>query len=351
MVFQRACVALLALGLLASAPAQTHVQTHAPAKKPAKPLTTIHRAPAAKSPPTRKAAGKKTLAKKPVVRTAAGTATVTGTVKGRVAAVTPIVAPISYASREATMAHITESLASLRVGIENPEALQPFFDQLRQREADPKAGVVRILQFGDSHTAADMFTGALRTLFQTKFGDGGAGYSYPGYPFAGYRIHGTRRAQSVGWTVAGTHFRDLGDGMLGMAGVSLSTSHAGDWISLDADATSVEVQYLVQPNGGNIEIYDGDTLLTSVSTSGETGAGHFDAQVAAGPHHFEVRTISSDPVRLFGFVTEQPAGVTYEAIGLNGAEAGLILKWNEVLQQELMSQRDVSMIVLAYGTN
>ena len=208
-----------------------------------------------------------------------------------------------------------------------------------------------MIQFGDSHTAADMFTGALRTLFQTKFGDGGAGYSYPGYPFAGYRIHGTRRAQSVGWTVTGTHFRDLGDGMLGMGGVSLSTSHAGDWISLDADATSVEVQYLVQPGGGNIEVYDGDTLLTSISTDGETAAGHYDAPVAAGPHHFEVRTISSAPVRLFGLVTEQDAGVTYEAIGLNGAEAGLILKWNEILANELMAQRDVSLIVLAYGTN
>jgi lysophospholipase L1-like esterase len=49
--------------------------------------------------------------------------------------------------------------------------------------------------------------------------------------------------------------------------------------------------------------------------------------------------------------TEEPAGVTYEAIGLNGAEAGLILKWNEMLQQELMEQRDAALIVLAYGTN
>ena len=339
MSFQRACVAFLSLGLIAGANAQTHATVR---KQPAKASPTVHRAPAAKGAPTKKVVGKKTSTKKPLTHVIASK-----TIKGHVATVTPI----SYASREATMAHITESLASVRVGIENPEALQPFFDQLKQREADPKAGLVRILQFGDSHTAADMFTGALRTLFQTRFGDGGAGYSYPGYPFAGYRIHGTRRAQSVGWTVTGTHFRDLGDGMLGMGGVSVSTSHAGDWISLDADATSVEVQYLIQPGGGNIEVYDGDTLLTSISTDGETAAGHFDAQVTAGPHHFEVRTISSAPVRLFGLVTEQDAGVTYEAIGLNGAEAGLILKWNEVLADELMSQRDLSLIVLAYGTN
>ena len=154
-----------------------------------------------------------------------------------------------------------------RVGIENPRALSPFFDQLRQLEADPKAQLVRVIQFGDSHTAADVFTGALRTLFQGKFGDGGAGFSYAGYPFAGYRIHGTRRAQSTGWLALGTHLNDIGDGMVGMGGVSLSTDAAGNWVSLDADATSLEVQYLIQPNGGSIEIRDNDTLIATVSTA------------------------------------------------------------------------------------
>ena len=329
MIFQRGRVALLSLSLIASA----HAQTQVAKKKPA----AVHRAPAAKAAPTKKAASRKSLAKKPAAHL----------VKSHIAPATTV----SHASREATLTEITDSLASSRTGIENASALQPFFDQLRQREADPKSGEVRILQFGDSHTAADMFTGALRTLFQSRFGDGGAGYMYPGYPFAGYRIHGTRRAQSVGWTVTGTKFRDLGDGLLGMGGVSLSTTRAGNWISLDADASTVQVQYLIQPGGGGIEIWDGDELLTTLFTDGPTAAGHYDAKVAPGPHHFEVRTISSDPVRLFGIVTEQPAGVTYEAIGLNGAEAGLILRWNEALAQDLMSQRDVSLIVLAYGTN
>ena len=135
--------------------------------------------------------------------------------------------------------------------------------------------------------------------------------------------------------------------MLGMGGVSLSTAQPGNWISLDADASSLEVQYLVEPDGGDIEIYDGDQMLQHISTAGPTAAGHFDTPVQAGPHHFEVRTTSYAPVRLFGMVTEEAAGVTYESMGLNGAEAGLILHWNEVLQQELMAQRDIALIVLA----
>src|SRR6266403_2000506 len=173
----------------------------------------------------------------------------------------------SLGSREVITARVMHSLASPKVGIENPRALQPFFDQLHQLEADPKAQLVRVIQFGDSHTAGDSFTGAIRTLFQGKFGDGGAGFQFAGYPFAGYHIHGTKRAQSTGWMALGTHLKDIGDGMVGMGGVSLSTDAAGNWVSLDADATSLQVQYLIQPNGGSIEIRDNDALIATISTA------------------------------------------------------------------------------------
>ena len=262
----------------------------------------------------------------------------------------------SLGSREAITARVMQSLATPKLGIENPRALQPFFDQLHQLEGDPGSQLVRVIQFGDSHTAGDSFTGALRTLFQQKFGDGGAGFQFAGYPFAGYHIHGTKRAQSTGWMALGTHLKDIGDGMVGMGGVSLSTDAAGNWVSLDADATSLQVQYLIQPNGGSIEIRDNDTLIATVSTASSDTlapdtAGHFDAPVLPGPHHFEVLTIDPSPVRLLGLSTENSAGVTYEAAGINGAEASLFLRWNEALQQTLMLESNPALIVLSYGTN
>jgi lysophospholipase L1-like esterase len=144
--------------------------------------------------------------------------------------------------------------------------------------------------------------------------------------------------------------------MVGMGGVSLRTEAAGNWVSLDADATSLQVQYLVQPNGGSVEIRDNDTLIATVSTaSTDTAApdtaGHFDAPVEPGPHHFEVLTIDPAPVRLLGLSTENSAGVTYEAAGINGAEASLFLRWNEALQQTLMLESNPALIVLSYGTN
>jgi lysophospholipase L1-like esterase len=324
--------------------------------------TAIKRAPAAKSFTTKT----RTHRPKPSSRTAstkslATTSASTIHITTHTSAATLRPATLSIGSREAITARVMQSLATPKLGIENPLALQPFFDQLHQLEADPGSQLVRVIQFGDSHTAADLFTGALRTLFQQKFGDGGAGFQFAGYPFAGYHIHGTKRAQSTGWLALGTHLKDIGDGMVGMGGVSLSTDAAGNWVSLDAEATSLQVQYLIQPNGGSIEIRDNDTLIATVSTASPASteqatlppdsAGHFDAPVLPGPHHFEVLTIDHAPVRLLGLSTENSAGVTYEAAGINGAEASLFLRWNEALQQTLMLESNPALIVLSYGTN
>jgi lysophospholipase L1-like esterase len=343
MLFQRLTTAMLLLAISGSAKSLATIK-RAPIAKPFKTKTKGRR-----PKPSSKIASTKSVTPKPAPTTPT-TATRTTVVSLR----TP--APTAVASREVVTDRIMRSLASTKVGIENPRALHPFFEQLHQLEADPKAQLVRVIQFGDSHTAGDSFTGALRTLFQQKFGDGGAGFQFAGYPFAGYHIHGTKRAQSIGWLALGTHLRDIGDGMVGMGGISLSTEAAGNWVSLDADATSLQVQYLIQPNGGSIEIRDNDTPIATVSTASTDNtapdtAGHFDAPVEPGPHHFEVLTVDQAPVRLLGLSTENAAGVTYEAAGINGAEASLFLRWNEALQQTLMLETNPALIVLSYGTN
>jgi lysophospholipase L1-like esterase len=354
----------------------TTAKKHPASKTTPKTPGEIKRAPAAK-PYKTKTKSKKTKgsARSGAAKSAAVTSTVPAgsgaTAHTRAVALrTP---PPTLATREVMTDHIQQALATPRVGIENPHALAGFFDLLHQLEADPKSQLVRVIQFGDSHTAADVFTGALRTLFQQKFGDGGAGFQYAGYPFAGYRIHGTRRAQSTGWTALGTHLADIGDGKVGMGGVSLSTNAAGNWVSLDADATSLEVQYLVQPDGGSIEIRDNDTLIATVSTATatamatgaeaaavlaaggggdrEVSPGVYRGELLPGPHHIEVLTIQDAPVRLLGLSTENASGITYEAAGINGAEASLFLRWNDTLQEPLLAAVNPALVVLAYGTN
>jgi lysophospholipase L1-like esterase len=240
--------------------------------------------------------------------------------------------------------------------ISDARALDGFYAQLAAREKDmisgaTPAGTVRVIQWGDSHTAADMFTGETRRLIQERFGDGGIGYSYAGHPFAGYRIIGSHRSQSGGWTTQGNRFLQLGDGELGMGGLSVSTERAGEWVSLDAPCAIMAVQYLAQPEGGKLEFTDNDGPPSEIDTAADQlGPGTFHYTCTPGDHHFVLTTEDRAPVTLLGMVALQP-GATWESIGINGAEAPLLLKWDQKLFAPYLEDNAPSLVVLAYGTN
>ena len=93
------------------------------------------------------------------------------------------------------------------------------------------------------------------------------------------------------------------------------------------------------------------TRPSSSSRQGDLGPGFATLETVAGPHHFILRTLDPKPVRLFGWVADRDAGVTYEALGINGAEAALMLKWNQEMLATYLQRRNPGLIVLAYGTN
>ena len=233
--------------------------------------------------------------------------------------------------------------------LEHPGALVPFFEQL-YRLNNGDSPTVHILHFGDSHTAADDWTGALRILFQNRFGDGGAGFSMAGVPFKGYRRFDVRGGASKAWESAGLRTGE-GDGYFGLGGVSISTDRPGQTIFLDADCDSVELDYWQQPGGGRVALSDNGETVREFSTEGPFAPGFLEYPTSAGHHRFEVRTIEAAPVRLFGWVTAKPKGITYESMGINGAEAALIQKWDENMHAAYIERRAPALIVLAYGTN
>src|SRR5262249_2417322 len=122
-------------------------------------------------------------------------------------------------------------------------------------------------------------------------------------------------------------------------------------IYLDADAATFELFYYQQPTGGNIQIFDNGVSLGLVSTAGEPGPAYYHMDVVPGQHRIEVETIDNNPVRLFGWVSEKPTGVTYEPLGINGAQASIVFDWNETTLRSNIERRDPALIVLAYGTN
>jgi len=232
-----------------------------------------------------------------------------------------------------------------------PGALAPAFEQLFRLGSQPTdPAPVHIIHFGDSHTAADDFTGAVRELLKARFGDGGSGFSLAGHPFLGYRRFDVHGGGTAGWQSEGLRAAE-GDGYFGLGGVSISTARAGQSVFIDTDCEHLEIDYLQQPGGGGLALYDNDQRLDEFSTDGPLGPGVFRYQASPGSHRFALRTLSARPVRLFGWVADKDAGVTYEALGINGAEAGVMLRWDETMLATYLQLRNPGLIVLAYGTN
>ncbi len=62
---------------------------------------------------------------------------------------------------------------------------------------------VHILAVGDSHTAGDAITGALREALQARLGNGGRGLMPAGRPHAGVRLRGVSVTMSGAWSTRG----------------------------------------------------------------------------------------------------------------------------------------------------
>ena len=233
--------------------------------------------------------------------------------------------------------------------IENPQALIAFFEQLRRLERGQWSGVLPVVQFGDSHTAADDWTNAMRSAFQQRFGDGGVGFSTPGL-INGLRRFDVKRGNSVGWSPLGL-MSASSDGLHGMAGVSLSTTRAGEAAYVTADAARVELQYLRQPGGGALALLEDGQMVQTVSTDGPLGLGYVEHRPGRAAQRFEAQTVDDLPVRLLGWVTEKPAGVTVEPLGINGAQATIFTQWDHALLESHVARRNPALMILAYGSN
>ena len=256
-------------------------------------------------------------------------------------------APVAPVAQAAAFAYVKSETVAAGGTLENPAGLVPFFEQLSH---PPSAAALHVMQYGDSHTASDDWANAMRMGLQSRFGVGGPGFTLAGRPFRGYRRFDVRGENSTGWYTDGLAGR-AGDGMYGLGGISITSHSAGETVSLKADCPELQLFYLQQPGGGQMEFLVDETPVQTISTDGPLSPGHFKYQPVEGAHEFTLRTMSASPVRLFGWVAENRSGITYETLGINGAHAGMLLDWNESILASQLAQHEPTLIVIAYGTN
>ena len=239
-------------------------------------------------------------------------------------------------------------------------SLSQFHAALRRTARGVAA--TRIIQFGASHTEADRFTGYLREVLQAKFGDAGHGYIMPARPWRGYRHMDIRRDSSAGWVTDKAYARSgRRDGLYGLGGFSCSSESKDDWAIVATSKKSnfgrtvskIELFWLSQPTGGSFDVLLDDKPAYTISTRDrEVGLGIKIIRTSDGPHSIEIRPKGDGEVRLLGATFERDApGVVVDSLGIRGARASVILKWDPDLWASQLRHRRPDLVLMAYGTN
>jgi lysophospholipase L1-like esterase len=243
------------------------------------------------------------------------------------------------------------------VPLENREALAHFYGALDRLKAGQQHRV-RVLHYGDSNVAADLWTKVTRRSLQERFGDGGAGYLVPGF---GSRWNDRLTVRKgAGWKARRRGFaRDFGplDGLWGLAGVAAEGKGRGAWMDLTTRRLEgggvLEVHALGKPNGGRLAVrIDGGEpqVIPTQSRTHELVERRWD--LAPGEHSVRIHVNDQRPARLLGVVLENTSpGVVYDVLGINGHRASAMLDWNEPLIRAQLERRAPDLVVLSYGGN
>ncbi len=241
--------------------------------------------------------------------------------------------------------------------LELPQLLVRLFEALAKLKDGTATSDVRFTQHGDSHTAADFGTGTARRALQLQFGDGGRGFVAMGQPWKGYTQNDIS-AGMTGFVSVKTKYskgKFSGDGIYGLGGGGIEGNAVGSraWTSVRVPTSQFEIAYLKQPKGGSFDVFVDGAKVGQVSTDANAIASGFSSfSVDEADHKIEVRLHGDGKVRIFGVVLDRAAnGVTFDSLGINGAQIISALRWKEKHLIEQVNHRGPTAFILAYGTN
>jgi len=239
--------------------------------------------------------------------------------------------------------------------------LPHFFADLSGLEQRTRKTPVRILWLGDSHTAADYLTGAVRAHLQQRFGAGGPGFVRVG--LKAIRHTQVRFANSGTWRVEPSQpsrRSSFDDGVFGLGGMRASPIDAPALESFEVSKGTAHgelhwsLHYSLPPGASFRVDVAGAAHTVDQSNEGPTSAGSPIATLAVSSalsDKLQLVTTGGAP-RFYGlFVEGSEPGVVLDAVGIDGARLSTTLAWGEAPFEAEVAARAPSLVVLAFGTN
>ncbi len=260
--------------------------------------------------------------------------------------------------------------------VENPpgqRALKAFHEALertRRGEDDPATATredqTRVVWWGASHVAGDVFTRVVRHGLKAEYGDAGLGFVVPAEPWRSYNNRDANlRYSEGGWDsfwVSRKHRRE--DGRYGLGGIRFTSGDKRAWFEVETarsspfgrDADSVEVWYEACPGCGDFQVEVDGRKVARVRTGVPRGRDPelrvWRQALRLGPHKVRVKPHGNGAVSFFGVALEADRpGVVIDTLGINGSRETDHLQWDAGLFAQQVARRDPDLVVMAYGTN
>lgn len=204
-----------------------------------------------------------------------------------------------------------------------------------------------IIQLGDSHTAADFFTGSLRTALQQRYGNAGPGWLPPAW-IRGQRSATLRPGDAAkhDWQLSNSRVQQHSNFPLG--GVLVQPLQQGSRLQL-TPYTPVDSRFNVRAlyhSPAQVAVrLNGETVSLAASSGWQWSAPHSVHL----PLKLEV--LDHSYPYLGGWLLDNgQAGVLFSSLGLNGATINMLDKWGPDWPSTLQSLQP-DLLILAYGTN
>lgn len=244
--------------------------------------------------------------------------------------------------------------------IKRSALLHSFYEKLITLKNDSTREVVNLIHLGDSHIQADYLTKTTRSLLQQEFGNAGAGLIFPG------RLARTNEPPMIYSSSAGiwefnkiTLSQDAPP--IGIAGISLKTSSAGNTIKIKTLAEQYSfnrIRLFFNKTFDSYQVLVKDSIGQTLGVVGSfTDENYPNVSKLILPYSInqvQLETAQAIPSQkhfiLYGMSLENSnPGILYHAIGVNGAKYRHFIKAQELLNQTAALNPDI--IIISLGTN
>lgn len=247
-------------------------------------------------------------------------------------------------------------LSAALPALPSPAPLSRFYAALAALSTQTRTSHVRILWLGDSHTAADLWTGEVRRILQKQYGDGGPGFVHAGWDKFNHeqvrtKVGGRWRTQPGDYA----RIKRYDDGILGLGGVRFVPREPGSTSTLDLRTPEKNAPYTWEiayrlPQGAGLQLQIGKHEARQLQGSMGLEILHEQVQ-STGEESIELRATQGEP-QLFGVVVEaKKPGLVLDTVGLNGARVRTFLAWEPSAWVPEVARRKPDLVVLAFGTN